>query len=120
MTKKRKQYITLIEMMIVMFLIAMITGVIAYNYRGSLEEGKAFKTKAAKEKLETILSLYDAEHPDFTVSDWEQVIKNSPLVHDQKALIYDGWGRRFDVTRDEQYNIIVASSNLEEHDRKQH
>ncbi len=30
-------------MMIVMFLIALITGVIAYNYRGSLEEGKSLK-----------------------------------------------------------------------------
>lgn len=34
-----------------MFLIAMITGVIAYNYTGSLEEGKAFKTKAGIEKF---------------------------------------------------------------------
>ena len=29
----KKRYITLIEIMIVMFLIALITGVIAYNYR---------------------------------------------------------------------------------------
>ena len=50
--------------MIVMFLIALITGVIAYNYRGTLEEGKAFKTKAAMEKIETILSLEIANHPD--------------------------------------------------------
>ena len=49
--------------MIVMFLIALITGVIAYNYRGSLDEGKAFKTKAAIEKLETILNLRVSEDP---------------------------------------------------------
>ena len=32
---KKRRFITLVEMMIVMFLIAMITGVIAYNYTGN-------------------------------------------------------------------------------------
>ncbi len=45
MKQYKRRYITLIEIMIVMFLIALITGVLAYNYRGSLDEGKAFKTK---------------------------------------------------------------------------
>ncbi len=47
MYRAAKRCVTLIEMMIVMFLISLITGVIAYYYRGSLDEGKAFKTKAA-------------------------------------------------------------------------
>ena len=59
--------------MIVMFLIALITGVIAYNYRGTLEEGKAFKTKAAMEKLETILSLEIANHPEVEIKSQHQL-----------------------------------------------
>ena len=49
--KIKRHFVTLIEMMIVMFLIMLITGVIAYNYRGSLDEGKAFKTRAGIEKV---------------------------------------------------------------------
>ena len=62
MKKIKRRYITLIEIMIVMFLIALITGVVAYNYRGSLDEGKAFKTRAAIDKLETILNLKVSEN----------------------------------------------------------
>src|ERR1700752_3938853 len=103
--KYKKRHITLVEMMIVMFLIALITGVIAYNYRGSLDEGKAFKTKAAIEKLETILSLRDSEDP--TLQDsisspqvWQDVIKHSPLVSNASALLKDGWGGDFTVSVD--------------------
>ncbi len=64
MKKVAKRFVTLIEMMIVMFLIALIIGVVAYNYQGTLEEGKAFKTKTGKEKLETILNLVVSERPE--------------------------------------------------------
>ena len=60
----KKRFVTLVEMMIVMFLIAMITGVIAFNYTGSLEEGKAFKTKSGIDKIHTILDLHLASHPE--------------------------------------------------------
>jgi general secretion pathway protein G len=61
--RKKRRYVTLIEMMIVMTLIILIMGVIGYNYRGALDEGKAFKTKSGTEKLETILSLAVADKP---------------------------------------------------------
>ena len=73
----KRRCITLIEIMIVMFLIALIAGVITYNYRGSLDEGKAFKTKAAIDKVETILNLSVADDPslmDHISSEWVKVI----------------------------------------------
>lgn len=117
----RKRYVTLIEMMIVMFLIALITGVVAYNYRGSLDEGKAFKTRAAIEKIETILNLEVAKNPalrDDIVSNWQNVIGNSPLVHDPKALTTDGWGEGYQVSVDNESGAIkVASRKYEEYVR---
>lgn len=93
--KYKKRFVTLIEMMIVMFLIALITGVIAYNYRGSLEEGKAFKTQAGIEKLTTILNLEIARSPDSLnniTTEWPNIVRTSPMVQNADALIKDGWG----------------------------
>lgn len=116
----QRRYVTLIEMMIVMFLIALITGVIAYNYRGSLDEGKAFKTKASIEKIETILNLEVAKKPelrDGIASEWKTVIGNSPLVHDKSALLKDGWGAEYDVGIDDNGSIRVSSQKFEEYKR---
>jgi Tfp pilus assembly protein PilE len=55
--KTKRRNITLIEVMIVMLLVALFTGVVAYNYSGSLEVGKANTTKMAMEKLENTLAL---------------------------------------------------------------
>lgn len=113
-----KRFVTLIEMMIVMFLIALITGVIAYNYRGSLDEGKVFKTKAGIDRLETILNLEAAKDPSFmrdVSGQWEQKVKNSALVKDADSLIYDGWGDKYDVSPDqEKGGIKVISKKYED------
>ena len=96
----KKRYITLIEVMIVMFLIALIMGVLAYNYQGSLEQGKVFKTKAAMDRLETILNLAIAEQPSLmsrVSEDWENIVDQSPLVHNAKDLKVDGWGFKYRI-----------------------
>ncbi len=108
---QKKRFITLIEMMIVMFLIALITGVVAYNYRGSLDEGKVFKTKQGMEKLEMILNLRVAENPeliDNLTSTWPEIIKHDPLVKDPNAIIKDGWGQQYEVSVEN--NIIKVRS----------
>jgi general secretion pathway protein G len=116
-----KRYITLIEIMIVMFLIALITGVLAYNYQGSLEEGKAFKTKVGMERIETILNLAAAQ--DSKVSDdvsgqWKSVIEKSPLVNNAKDLEKDGWGFEYKVEKDNDGKIIILSEGLRNYEQK--
>lgn len=109
--------ITLIEILIVMFLIALITGVVAYNYRGSLDEGKAFKTKAGMEKLETILNLTVAEDPDAldeVESNWKEMVRSSPLVKDPKSLEKDGWGNEYEVTVEDGV-IHIRSDKFEDY-----
>lgn len=109
---KKRRFITLIEMMIVMFLIALITGVIAYNVKGSLDQGKVFKTKVGIEKVETILNLAVANDPELggSISDnWKAIIKTSPLVQNPDSLIKDGWGNDYRVGYDENGKITVTS-----------
>lgn len=112
----KKRFITLVEMMIVMFLIAMITGVIAYNYTGSLEEGKAFKTKAGIEKIHTILDLHLATHPedrDSIESKWTEIVDNSQLVKNARDLKKDGWGVEYQVGKDNSGDIEIKSAKYE-------
>jgi general secretion pathway protein G len=108
----KRRCVTLIEMMIVMFLIALITGVIAYNYQGSLEKGKAFKSEAGIEKLQTILSLAVAESGsiDLSPGEWQKVVMNSPLVKDPNSLVKDGWGYDYIVSFDPDSRMITVSS----------
>lgn len=113
--KLRKRFITLIEMMIVMFLIAMITGVIAYNYTGSLEEGKAFKTKNGMEKIHTILDLHMASNPGESLGDWKTIVQNSPLVKNANELTKDGWGQEYNVTTGDHGSIEIKSAKYEEY-----
>ena len=119
----KKRCITLIEMMIVMFLIALITGVVAYNYRGSLDEGKAFKTKTGIEKLETILNLEVAKHPQYRdniAAEWQKIVIASPLVHDPKALLKDGWGEDYQVNVNQESDSITVHSKKFEDYKKTH
>lgn len=108
----KKRFITLVEMMIVMFLIAMITGVIAYNYTGSLEEGKAFKTKAGIDKIRTILDLHLATTPDDRdniETGWRGVLERSQLVKSPRELMKDGWGIEYQVSMGDNQEIEVKS-----------
>lgn len=115
---KKRRFITLVEMMIVMFLIAMITGVIAYNYTGSLEEGKAFKTKAGIDKINTVLDLHLATHPedrDNIESKWRSVVESSQLVKNPKDLIKDGWGFEYEVSQGQNNEIEIKSEKYNQY-----
>lgn len=119
--KKTRRFITLVEMMIVMFLIAMITGVIAYNYTGSLEEGKAFKTKTGMDKIHTILDLHLAANPedrDHIDSAWREIISRSKLVKNAGELANDGWGFPYEVSKDENDEITITSRKYEAYKAK--
>lgn len=113
----KRRYVTLIEMMVVMFIIAMLIAVLGYNYRGTLEEGKAFKSKAGIERLETILSLAVAENSnllDDLEGNWQDIVKRSPLVSHPEALIKDGWGQEYKISVEDGI-IVVRSERYEEY-----
>lgn len=119
MKKTKKRNVTLIEMMIVMFLIALISGVVAYNYRGTLDEGKAFKTAADIQNLENILNLRAANDEDALESmpsEWKRYVQQSPLVQNAKSIMKDGWGNDYQV-RVDGGEVIVESPKFTEYKR---
>lgn len=123
--KTTRHFITLIEIMIVMTLIAMILGVVAYNYQGALEEGRAFETKANISKITTILTLRVANDPsavDDLASKWKDYVKASPLAANPDKMVNDGWGEPFKVSVDQLEDgsnvISVKSSHLEAFEKK--
>lgn len=114
--KVQKRNFTLMEILIAIALIALIAGAIGYNYIGVLDEGRAFKTKAGMEKLETALSLALADHPEEwnnIESDWKRIVEKSPLVKNKNDIIYDGWGYPYKVTI-EQGAITIRSDKYDE------
>ena len=112
---KKRRALTLVEMVVVMVLIAMITSAVAYNYRGSLEKGKAFKTKELATKIETILELVIAQDPEIkgkSASEYEAILKKSPLLSKNDGELKDGWGQKFviEVTEEGGETVVKAKS----------
>mgnify|MGYP001473854008 CR=1 FL=1 len=93
---------TLLEIMIVIFIIGIIGSVVGYNMRGSLDQGKAFKTKEAARKLYEIVLLQEADdrlvskdskEPYKEISD---LVKASGLIRRTKDIMEDGWDNPFE------------------------
>lgn len=125
MKKRARRAITLIEMIIVMILIAMITGAVAYNYRESLNEGRAFKTKELMSRLDTILAIYLAENPEQTATiqnNWQSIIVKSSLLKNPKDALKDGWGQPFKLEQKTgesgQTEYAVTSEEYERYRKK--
>ncbi len=123
--KKRtlsKRSLTLIEIMIVIVLIGLIGSVIGFNMKGSLDEGRAFKTRQAKEQIKDVLMLEVARGTpiDTVIEKKEEYLANSGLVKDSKKFLKDGWGTEFEVrvSGKSKEEIIVTSDKLKAYVRK--
>lgn len=119
--KIKRRNLTLLEIMIVIVLIGLIGSVIGFNVKGSLDEGKAFKTRQAKEQIQDILMLEVARGTDIVsvLEDKEAVLANSGLIKDPKAFLKDGWGIPFTikVVGAGQDRISVISDKLRNYER---
>ena len=108
--KIRKRFVTLIEIMIVIFLISLIGGVIGYNMKGSLEKGRAFKTEQAMNQIDDILQL-EAAKGELThcqiAAQAQTVLENSGLVKNPEEFVKDGWGKKFSIKANgEDFEIV--------------
>lgn len=123
--KKKRRSVTLVEMIIVMILIATITGALAYNYRGTLEKGKAFKTEQLIKKIETIVILHLTTNPEdkdklFSDESFQrQVIRNSPIAPNLKPgedPLLGGWGEQIVISEGSGEDLVkVTSSALDKY-----
>ncbi len=110
---KRKRCFTLLEIMIVIFLIGLIGGVIGINMKKSLEEGKAFKTKQAIQQIEDILNLKLAEGAitkKQVEENYARCMRKWGYAKDLNAVTKDGWGGPFIVTVDVAKNEVQVVS----------
>ena len=119
---RKRYYITLMEIMIVLFLIGLIGGALAFNLAGSLDKGKAFKTEQSIEKLRTILTLSIAENPEneqkIRSNDFQGIVKRSPLVKNVDDVIKDAWGEPFRVDFNENGHLVITSEKLSEYNNE--
>ncbi len=102
MKKRKKRPLTLLEIMIVIFLITLITGAIGYNMKGTLDKGRAFRTEQAKAQLHDLLLICKEEgvDPEELAKDPAPSLKKFNLAKNSEKLTQDGWGSKFIV----QYN----------------
>jgi general secretion pathway protein G len=114
MKKLKKRSITLIEMMVVILIIGLISGVLAYNFKGSLDEGKRFKTEHGMDQVKNILMLEVAqgEDLDYVKTNWSKIIDASPLAGKPQELKKDGWNEPYDVEIKDN-EILVSSKKYE-------
>jgi type II secretory pathway pseudopilin PulG len=98
--------------MIVIFLIGLIGSVIGYNMKGSMDEGKAFKTQQAISQMENIFELQIAKgaDPEYVSLNVEHHLIDSGIVKSPKKLMKDGWGKKFDFIYDEATGVIKIVS----------
>ena len=108
---------TLLEVMIVIFIIGIISSVIGYNMKGSLEKAKAFKTKEGMKKVKEIFDLEMASGTTIqeVVADPGSALKASGLVSNVKDLLKDGWGKEYEVRLSKNERDIMLKS--ESYDR---
>ena len=120
--RRKKRTLTLLEIMIVIVLIGLIGSVIGFNMKGSLEEGRAFKTKKAKEQIEDIfmLELARGTSVDYILENKAEVLDNSGLVKNPAEFLKDGWGKEFEIKADGRANdkFIVRSEKLDAYEKK--
>jgi len=99
--KKKKHPLTLLEIMVVIFIIGIIGTVVGVNMKGGLEQSKAFKSEKGSKQVYDILTLEMAKGDlDFTALTYEVVkaaISSSGLANDAKKLLDDGWGKPYEI-----------------------
>src|ERR1700733_7500805 len=119
---RRKRFFTLLEIMIVIFLIGLIGSVIGFNMKGSLDKGKAFRTEQAMHQIEDILTLMLAQGETTSIEIKErlvEVLKRSEYIKEPEKIVKDGWGNDFMVTVDDKNNVKVESARLVAYKQKQ-
>lgn len=117
-----KKAFSLLEIMLVIFIIGLIGSVLGYSMKGSLDEGKAFKSEQGSKQLYDIVTLEIAKDPNFKREDLSskvpQYLQMSGFVKDPAKLIKDGWGKDYELKWDEKSDDLrVVSTEFTRYQR---
>ncbi len=115
----KRRAITLIEIMIVIFIIGLIGSVIGYNLKWSLNEGKAFKSEHGSKQVYDFLNLQISQKKDAfdeVLEDPETALENTGFVNRPGKLLKDGWNQKFVIEKIEAVDgkgadFVVYSQN---------
>lgn len=113
--RSKRTALTLIEMMLVIILIGIVGGALAFNLKGAIEKGKGFKTEEIRKKINSALDLALLE--GITIEElennWIEYVKKSPLIKmkPNQENILDGWGKPFRVELNSQDQSLVVLSD---------
>lgn len=117
----KKKPFTLLEIIIVIFLITLITGAIGYNMKGALDKGKVFRTEQAIEQLQDLflMCVAEGESTDTILKYPAETLQKYGLAKNPKKIVQDGWGSpfRIGVTRDKS-TFLITSQNLDKYKKK--
>lgn len=112
--KRKKHAFTLLEVMIVICIIGLVSSVVAFNLKGSLDEGKAFKTQTGAEKIVEILTLQIAKGYDIetVLENPRLVLEDANLVKNVDKILKDGWNHDFDLVLKEDGDLGLCSKRF--------
>jgi hypothetical protein len=115
----KKKPLTLLEIIIVIFLITLITGAVGYSMKGTLDKGRIFRTEQAIEQLRDLflICLAEGESSEDILRDPAGVIKKCGLAKNPSKLVEDGWGKKLDISFSKG-DFKITSSNLALHKKK--
>ncbi|MBS0623841.1 MAG: type II secretion system protein [Verrucomicrobia bacterium] len=108
--------------MIVILLIGLIGGALAFNMRGSLDQGKVFKTEQTQLRIHDILMLEYAKGDRSLAeiaSNWQSVVRQSALIKQGSDALVDAWHKPFIIQVSEiDDDLLVKSTGLEAYHNK--
>lgn len=119
----KKRTLTLLEVMIVIFLITLITGAIGYSMRGTLDKGRAFRTQQGMDQLHDLLMIClaseDKADAESIAKKPAEYLKKSGLAKNPDQLILDGWKSPYQIvaTKDKS-DFKIRSESLEKYNKK--
>lgn len=110
--RKKKKALTLLEIIIVIFLITLITGAIGYSMKGSLDKGRVFKTQTAMQQLRDLflMAVAEGQSGEEIAKSPKEALKNLGLAKDPDKLVVDGWGTPFEITYNKRKNDFTIVS----------
>lgn len=110
-----RRTLTLMEIMVVIVIIGLVSSVIAYNVRGSLNKGRVFKTEQAMNMLDDMICLeVPPDQIQTLIDNPKKTLESIGLAKDVKKLLVDGWGSPFEITRARKANSVrIHSKHLD-------
>jgi general secretion pathway protein G len=118
---KKKKALTLLEIIIVIFLITLITGAIGYSMKGTLDKGRVFRTEQAIEQLRDLflMCLAEGESADDIIRDPVGTLQKFGLAKNPQKIVEDGWGKKFNLSLARgKKDFIITSDNLNNYREK--